>query len=56
MNINVTRNSGVFTSIIRRLGVLGVEVKEIVSIDPDGIEHMRYGHYLFYGLTSLGMI
>jgi len=24
-------------------GVLGVEVKEVVSIDPDGIEHMRCG-------------
>lgn len=41
MNIDVTRTSGVFTSIIRRLGVLGVEVKEVVSIDPDGIGHMR---------------
>lgn len=44
MNIDVTRTSGVFTSIIRRLGVLGVEVKEVVSIDPDGIGHMRYGY------------
>ena len=43
MNTAITRISGVFTSVIRRLGVLGVEVKEVVSIDPDGIEHMRCG-------------
>ena len=44
MNIKVTRISGVFTSIVRRLDVLGVEVKEVVSIDPDGIGHLRCGH------------
>ena len=43
MNTKVKRISGVFTSIIRRLGVLGVEVKEVVSIEADGIGHLRCG-------------
>jgi len=43
VNTTVTHLSGVLTLIIRWLGVFGVEVKEVVSIGPDGIEHMRCG-------------
>ena len=41
--MTVKRILGVFTFIIRRFGVLGFEVKEVVSIDADGIGHLKYG-------------
>ena len=60
--MTVKRISGVFTSIIRRLGVLGVEAKEVVSIDADGIGHTKCGRdspffqTYFCGLTTIGTI
>ena len=55
VNTEFTRDSGVFTSIIRRIGVLGVEVKEIVSIEPEGIDHLRCGLISLVCLTSFLM-
>jgi len=40
---------GVFTSIIRGLGIQGIEVEELYSLDPWAIDHVRFVSFTLYG-------
>jgi hypothetical protein len=42
LSLTILRNLDVFTSIIRGLGVEGLEVEEVYSIEPWATDHLRF--------------